>query len=353
MWSYNVGAEWQPISDIRFRGEYAVANRAPNISELFSQPSQTFASVIDPCQDTTATTANAFASACRAIPGVAAQIAANGVFHYTLADQQTIDGFIGGNTALREETAKTKTLGVVVTPRFIPGLGLTVDYYNIKITKAIATLGRSTSVSQCLLTGNPVFCSSVTRDPTTGFITRVNGQLINVAGFQNSGIDVALNYSRRLNLMADDRFTLGINYTYLIHNKTQGDPSDAPIDSAGTFGRGFSRHSALVRASYKAGVVTFGWTTNFLSGGDFIKDFASNSPEAVALNKIRNYWTHAAQLRFDVSKDFTFYLNMDNVFDRKPQLLPGAGFGTPTGLETSSDFDVFGRRFLAGVKFHF
>lgn len=353
VWSYNVGAEWQPIRDIRFRGEYAVANRAPNIGELFSQPSQTFAAINDPCQDTTASTGGAFGAACRAIPGVAAQIAANGVFHYTLADLQIIDGFIGGNAALREETAKTKTLGVVFTPRFIPGLGLTVDYYDIKITKAIATLGRNFSVAQCLTAPSPVFCDNVIRDPATGFVTRVNGQLINVAGFQNSGIDVGLNYGRRLNLMADDRFTLGVNYTYLIHNKTQGDPSTPATDSAGTFGRGYSRHSALVRASYKAGVVTFGWTTNFLSGGEFVKDFDSNSPGTVALNKIRDYWTHAAQLRFDVKKDFTFYLNMDNVFDRKPQLLPGAAFGTPTGLETSPDFDVFGRRFAAGVKVHF
>ena len=96
VWSYNVGAEWQPIHDIRFRGEYAVANRAPNISELFSQPSQTFAAITDPCQDITATTVSPYAAACRSIPGVAAQIAANGSFHYTLADLQTIDGFVGG-----------------------------------------------------------------------------------------------------------------------------------------------------------------------------------------------------------------------------------------------------------------
>ena len=341
VWSYNVGLEWQPVRDIRFRGQYAVANRAPNISELFSQPSQTFAAVTDPCDGTTATSTGDFAAACRAVPGIAAYLAANpgGTFAYTLADLQTIDGFIGGNTQLREETAKTKTLGAVFTPSFVPGLSVTADYYDIKIKKAIATLGRQLSIEQCLQTGSPVFCSNVIRSANTGFITRVNGQLINVAGFQNSGVDVALNYGRRLNLMADDRLNLSVNYTYLIHNKTQSDPSAAPIDAAGTFGRGFSRHSALIRASYRAGPVTFGWTTNFLSGGPFVRPLTSTNPAVIALNRVRDYWTHDAQVRFDVSKDFSFYLNMDNVFDRKPQLLPGASLGTPTGLETSPDFE--------------
>ena len=55
VWTYNLGAEWQPIKDLRFRGQYAKAVRAPNISELFSQPSQTFAGVNDPCDNVTAT----------------------------------------------------------------------------------------------------------------------------------------------------------------------------------------------------------------------------------------------------------------------------------------------------------
>lgn len=354
VWSYNIGAEWAPIDDVRFRGMYAVANRAPNVGELFSQPSQTFAAISDPCDGVTATAdQGGFGDFCRAIPGVAAAIADAGVFEYTLADLQGIDGFIGGNQNLQEETAKTKTLGVVLTPRFLPGFSATIDYYDIKIKDAIATLGRNFSVEQCLLTGNSVFCDNVIRNPNTGFITRVNGQLINVAGFQSKGVDVGVNYNRRLGLVADDRLSLSINYTYLIDNKTQSDPATPPVDSAGTFGRGFSRHSALLRGSYKVGVFTFGWTSNYLSGHDFLKDFFSANEDVMALNKIDDYWLHDLQIRFDPAKKFSLYFNVDNVFDTKPQLLPGASFGTPTGLETSPDFDVFGRRFSAGVRFGF
>jgi iron complex outermembrane recepter protein len=354
VWSYNVGAEWQPIKDLRFRGMYAKAVRAPNISELFSQPSQTFAAVNDPCNNVTATSAGQFATACRAIPAIAAAIAANGSFTYTLADLQHIDGLIGGNQNLTEETAKTKTLGAVFTPSFVPGLGVTVDYYDIKVTGAIATLGRNFTIQQCLLQGTPVFCSNVFRDPNTGFLTRVNAQLINVAALWNKGVDVGITYGRALHLLPDDRLNVALNWTHLINNKQQASPADPVQDFAGTFGRGFSRDSAFMRSSYKFGIVTLGWQTNYLSGGPFLRAFGVfGDPRVNALNVVRDYWEHDAQVRFDPDKRFSIYFNVQNVFDKKPQLLPGALFGTPTGLETSPDMDVFGRRFLAGVRVKF
>ena len=146
-WSYNFGVEWQPIRDLRFRAQYAKAVRAPNISELFSAPGQTFAPVNDPCNGVTAASSGQFAAACRAIPAVAAAIAASGSFTYPLANLQQIDGLIGGNRNLKQEAAKTKTLGLVFTPSFVPGLGITVDYYDIKIDGAIRSLTATSKFS--------------------------------------------------------------------------------------------------------------------------------------------------------------------------------------------------------------
>ena len=64
---------------------------------------------------------------------------------------------------------------------------------------------------------------------------------------------------------------------------------------------------------------------------------------------------HNAQLRWQPGEDkkFDFYVGVDNIIDKKPQYIPGSPFGTPTGLETSPVFDLYGRRFYAGavVKF--
>lgn len=353
--SWNAGAEWEVIPGLRFRANYAEANRAPNISELFSAPSETFASVVVPCDGVTATTATDVADACRAIPGVAAAIAANGIFEYTLADIQGINGFVGGNPDLQEETAKTYTVGMVYQPSFLPRSLLTVDYYNIKVEGAIASLGRSYVIEQCLLTGENVYCDNVVRDPNTGFVTRVDGQLINVGGLWSEGIDVGFQYNTPLGISADDTFSINLNYTYLMHDKYQGDPASSVDDFAGTALS--PRHKLNARFSYATGPVTFSWQTLFRSGGEYFKDLADSSDDEIflELNEVDDYMIHDAQIRFkvDENKPFDFYLGVDNVFDKKPQFLPGTPFGTPTGLETSEVFDVFGRRFYAGFTANF
>ncbi|SEM47071.1 TonB-dependent Receptor Plug Domain [Sphingomonas gellani] len=355
VFSWNAGAEWEVLKGLRFRGNYAVANRAPNTSELFSTPSETFAAVADPCDGITASDSSATAVACRRIAPIGAFFAANpnGTFQYSLSDLQSINGFTGGNTALKEETGKTYTLGVTYTPAYIPGLLFTADYYNIKIEDAISTIGRSRSIQQCLLTGAPVYCDNVYRSATTGFVTRVDGQLINTSTYKTSGIDFVLRYNRDLNLLGPDSLALDFRYTHLFHYITQGDPSDEAVDYAGTFGYGFSRDRFNVRATYSLDDVSFSWQTQFLSGGPYTLNFASNDPAVQALNNVKDYWLHNAQLRWDIDKRFSFYVNVDNVLDKKPQYLPGAPFGTPTGLETAADFDLYGRRYTMGVKVAF
>lgn len=354
VFSWNAGAELEVVDGLRFRGVYAVANRAPNNSELFSQPSETFASVIDPCDGATATNdTGGLGAACRAIPGVAAAIAANGTFEYTLADLQSINGFVGGNINLQEETAKTYTLGGVFTPSFLPGFSLSVDYYNIKIDGAVSTLGRSASIENCLDSGLAVFCDNVTRNAQTGFVTQVDGQLINVAQLQTSGIDVAINYSTPLGLTANDKISFAGNYTYLIDYKSQPDPASPVDDYAGTFGPAYSEHRLSARAIYAIDEVSVSWQTTFMSGGPYVLDFANANPAIEALNDVGGYMLHDAQVRWDSDSGFSFFAGVDNVFDKQPPYLPGATFGAPTGLETGAEFDVIGRRFTMGARVKF
>ncbi len=362
VFSWNAGAEWEPVKGLRFRGRYAVANRAPNNSELFSAPSETFAAVTDPCDGITRTSTGAADAACRAVPGIAAFFAANpgGTFAYTLADTQNVNGFVGGNDALNEEKAKTITAGFVFTPTFLPGFQLTADYFDIKIDGAIDTLDRSDTIEKCLLTGDAVFCNNVIRSAATGILQTVNAQLINIAAYKVRGIDVTMRYGRTLGIATDDRLTVTANYTYLLDNKRQDDPATPEEEDAGGFGRGatlrsaYSTHNLNARATYTVEGTSLSWQTNFLSGGDFIRNgFISNDPAIQALNSVDDYWLHNVQVSQEVAKNFTFFFNVDNLFDTQPQYLPGTPYGTPTGLETSADFDLFGRRFTAGARFRF
>jgi len=355
VFSWNVGAELEPVDGLRFRGVYARANRAPNISEFASAPSETFAGVSDPCHNVTATRAGEYDAACRAIPAIAAAIAADGTFDYSLADLQGINGFIGGNPNLTEETATTLTVGAVFQPRFVQGLALTVDYFDIKVDDAINTVGRNLSIQQCLLTGDPVFCSNVIRNPNTGFITTVNDQLVNVAQIQTRGIDFGLRYGRQVGLLnADDRIELTGNYTYLLDYKDQANPSAPVREYAGTIY--YPEHKATARFAYLTGGFTLSWQVNYLGGGTADIDLLED-PDAEPFNHVGPRFYHDAQIRWDVGEDrrFSFYVGVDNVMDTDPPFLPGTPFVlSPTGTETAADlYDPFGRRFYVGAQVRF
>ena len=57
-----------------------------------------------------------------------------------------------GNAQLSPEKADTYTAGVVLQPRWVPGLAFTVDYFNIKVKNLISTYG-----FQNIMNSQPVF----------------------------------------------------------------------------------------------------------------------------------------------------------------------------------------------------
>lgn len=376
VFSWSVGGAFAPIRDVRFRANYAIANRAPNIGELYQPPSETFPSVSDPCDGLGATGGDKYAAACRAIPAVAAAIAQNGKFAYSQADLQGINGFDGGNTQLREEKAKTLTAGVVLTPSVLRGFSFSADYFHIKLNNAIGIVPRQTSIEQCLLTGLSQFCGNVIRDPNTGFITTVNAQNVNIASTLTSGIDFDLRYSHKLGLAADDQFDVHVLYTWTQKYKSQSDPSAPNNSGVGNleYGEVF-RHKVNATFDYSVGPFALSWNTTYLSKMVFAPESEFDTPgtidfllgqgltqaqaeRAAGHNRIKSRMYHDVQLKAyaGANKQFEMFVGVQNLFDRKPPVLedglfPGASI---TGTTTAADvYDPFGRRFYAGVQVHF
>lgn len=194
--TYKVDAVWAPIPDIRFRGGQAKTVRAPNIAELFSPITSFNARPIDPCDEVNIRLGNNPTNRltnCRA-DGIPAG------FTDPLTSQ--FAGRTGGNPNLTEEESDSFTYGVVLQPRFIPGLAITVDYFNIEIENAIQAVTAQDIVDSCYdaPTLNNVFCTQFTRNrnrtsPTfLGFNSITTSQL-NFAGLEASGIDFNVSYA--------------------------------------------------------------------------------------------------------------------------------------------------------------
>ncbi|MCL9999596.1 MAG: TonB-dependent receptor [Erythrobacter sp.] len=354
VFSWNVTGTWQPVEDIRFRGTIAEAVRAPNVAELFSGLSQTFPSgLVDPCAGIGASGGGALGDNCRADPGVAANIAANGVFTLSQPDLQGISGFNGGNPNLGEETARSYTAGVVINPRSfdaLRNLTVTADYYNYEIEDVISGFPRQFTLDQCYAQGNQTFCDLITRRPgatsnnSAGSIDLINALSVNAAVLKTSGVDVTAQWFTPVGLSDNDRLTLRGAYTHVLEYDFFSLPDADPDPSDGEIGTAKDRFTANV--AYQTDDIRLTFNGTFI-GRSFVDD-QFDGPRAY---EIPAEFYLDAQATFFATEAFEFYLGVDNLLDNEaPNILSGIT-GNVTGSDTAADvYDVFGRRYYAGVR---
>ena len=86
---------------------------------------------------------------------------------------------------------------MVFAPRWVKNLTMTVDYYNIELTNAIAQIGEGVILASCYPTNGqaPKYCQFIDRDPSTGQINRITNLKANAGGEKTAGVDLALRYS--------------------------------------------------------------------------------------------------------------------------------------------------------------
>ncbi|MFW2350472.1 TonB-dependent receptor plug domain-containing protein [Qipengyuania sp.] len=355
--SWNVTGTWAPIEDVRFRGTYAKAVRAPNIGELYSGLSQTFPSgLTDPCEGIGASGGGALGDNCRADPGVAANIAANGTFTLNQSDIQGISGFNGGNPDLQEETATSWTAGVIINPRSfdaLRNLTITADYYNIEVDDVISGFPRQFSLDQCYGEGNDTFCDLITRRPTAtavnsaGSIDLINSLSVNASVLKTAGVDVTANWFTGLGLLENDRLSVRGAYTHLIRYDFFSLPGGDPDRADGEVGASKDRFTANL--AYGTGDFRMTFTGTFI-GSAYIDDQFDGS----RVYEIPAEFYLDMQTTFFAGDKYEFYLGVDNLLDNDaPNILSGVT-GNVTGSDTAADvYDVFGRRYYAGVRLNF
>jgi iron complex outermembrane recepter protein len=235
--TYKVGLEWAPTSDVRLRGSYNQAVRVPNLQELFQPQHVGLDGGTDICAKGTTLTA----LQCSYLGVTAAQYLKGVV----ASPASQYNGFIGGATNLRPETAKTTNVGVVFTPTFLPGFSATLDYTDIKVTGLIQSYTASVVQANCLASADPtsVWCQKIHRTPLGDLWTSSQGYivdpLLNEGGLQNKGIDLGMAY--RLDMGSWGKFRSRLDAGYLLKllytPGAAGGIAGKPYDCAGQFGQ--------------------------------------------------------------------------------------------------------------------
>jgi outer membrane receptor protein involved in Fe transport len=206
--TYKFGLQWSPIRDIRLRGSWARAVRAPNAQELFQPRFIGLNGTADFCAGASPT----FTAIQCAAQGVSAaqygNIDANPAFQY--------NGRIGGDPTLQPETATTKSFGIGWTPSFVENLRVQVDYYDIDIKDTIQRVGNETTQTLCSNQG--LFCNRINRDvngtlwvsSTDAFI---DDPLANQGALATTGVDLDMSYGFAIGSYG--KINMGLVGTYL------------------------------------------------------------------------------------------------------------------------------------------
>ena len=238
--TFGIRTGWAINHDVKLRGSFQRAIRGANVRELFRpQGFNLFDMTGDPCGGpvTGGVTEEGRTFEECARSGVTAE--QFGRIAHSPAGQYNF--LQGGNPNLQPEVANTWSAGVVLTPGFLDGLTLTIDYYNIRIKKGISNLTPEFILNECL-DGNLNQCENVQRgapgDLWIGSNVDSSGHIValndNLAIEEVVGFDVVADYSFDVGTMGSISVA---NVLSLIDKWDQQELAGAPTEAcAGKWG---------------------------------------------------------------------------------------------------------------------
>ena len=311
--TWKLGLTSEVFEGIRLRAARSRDIRAPNISEYFAPDFSGYAQIRDPQR---------------------------GNESYTT---QTITG---GNRSLQPERATTTTFGIAFNPYWLHGISGSIDAYNIKITDAIAVLAQQQILDECAA-GNATLCDLVVRDASSGLISYIRRNQLNLASLETRGIDFELAYALPL---GGGRLNLRGMVTY-VDKLVTTTPGSKPIDRAGEVGTtngGVPHWTTLTTAQYDIGQWTVQWIQHYTAGGAF--DNALMQARGTSTDEINGMFWSDLSVRYQIGKAQLFGV-VRNVFNEDPPRIPSGslyGNGTQTNMLL---YNAEGRAFTVGVNF--
>ena len=378
---------WSPVRDLKFRGGYSRAVRAPNISELFTPVTTGLTSLAtDPCTGAAPTTDANLRAVCLAQGAPAGTIGS--ILNPTAGQANNTTG---GNLNVKPETSDSYTLGVVVQPSMVSGLTMTVDYYNIRVKNAITSPAPNDVISACFnnITAasatDPLCTATIRRNPVTGGLDGdpattlgLITQLTNSGLLKTNGIDLALNYRRDLGFAKLALSFLG-NYTFHSNFRSNAaDPNSVDRDCTGYFSANcasiqpkfqWSQRSTLSfdkvdvsllwrhidQANYEGQASNY-LARGFTAGGNTL--YSGKLPDGTGpynFNHIRPYDYFDVSTRFALTPTLELTLGVTNVFNVKPPIVGSTAGSTAfnSGNTYPSTYDSLGRAYAAAVKVRF
>ncbi|OAM89214.1 TonB-dependent receptor [Termitidicoccus mucosus] len=249
-------------------------------------------------------------------------------------DMAFISVTMGGNPNLRPETSKSANYGVILTPRFLPGVTLSVDYWKTKKKDGIYITNFPD-----ILAHADIFHANITRaDPTPediakgwlGRVISIDSRTLNADRIETDGVDFKLRYLRATERWGT--FDWLTSATYTNQFVMQESPLVRPINTVGAGGPLRWRGASVFTWAKKR------WTNTVTARYTHTYRTNTNTPSANFPNAAGYDGSHIASIlnwdyqisysvpyqRTRLSRSDTWFagttwtVGMLNIFNRKP-----------------------------------
>ncbi len=278
--SPRIAVRYEPVADLALRASWGKSFRPPDSQELFEPQRVTFPIFFGP---------------------------------FSPFGLQPAEGVIvGGNPDLRSETSDTYSVGVVATPRFLPGLTLSADLYQIYTRDVILP---SEDFAELVLiangrSGGRLFADHVIREEGTNLPIQVIALTSNVSKRLVNGLDVSAAY--KVPTTNFGTFAVSAGYNYFFTWKTEALRSLGSTSFLGDY-RDFDvplapgaipYHKGFIRVEHEWKGLNVVATTNYISS--FNDDPAFLTTEYLATRgeqrTVSDYITLDLQLSYEFRK---------------------------------------------------
>ena len=342
--TWTAGGRYAPFRGLAVRGNYTKAIRAPAVTELFAADQPAFDGGFDPCDASELNSGSnpATRQANCAAAGLPADFVSN-------IESFTQPITVIGNRNLRNEVAKSWTVGGVLTPGLLRGFSLAVDYIHIRVADTIVSSGAADVLRGCYdatTYPNNFYCGLVTRDATPGEnfgqVLTLREPYINQGGLGFDGITTELSYRRGFGALGT--VTASVNYLHTLKEFSIISADTGRSNLRGNIGRSIDRVNGNVTLDH--GPVS--WFNQVEYTGPARFD-VQDGPNARDVKGVSSFTVWNTSLILHASDRFDFRFNVDNVLNAHIPYPATAGGGA---LNTYYQ-GLVGRAFLAGAGFRF
>jgi outer membrane receptor protein involved in Fe transport len=356
---WSIAGTWRPTRDISFRGNITRSVRQPSIVELFLGGQPAFATPTDPCGPTQissgSSAANRLANCRTAViaSGLATNATTADAFLATyIPNPNALPGSFAGAPGLSPEKGKSATFGVVLTPRWIPGLSVSADFVRLNLTNIIQPTSLAQALQFCYDSSTFPDSSAQTGANTCNFFTR-GGDFQVAPGFGSGFINLASTQIRAWNFAGRFQFDLpndlgemtlrGSGYHLMRYSESAAGNFTDVLESAGSFNR--PKWEVQGSARYEKGgfytQLTWNWQTKtslFTAG---LPSTIENFPDVV----YPAYSTFDYTIGADINDKFRVQFVVTNLTDKN--------YAGETGLYNGAYVDQIGRRFQLATTVKF